>query len=64
MPSTVPWEDLWTGSTKKKQINDIMMEKLEYLAPAVRALDLHLDVSFCLSGGLDDTYDDDFDWDD
>ena len=39
------------------------MEK-EYLAPAVRVLDLHLDVSFCLSGGLDDTYDDPLDFDD
>jgi hypothetical protein len=40
------------------------MEKLAYLAPAVRVLDLHMDVSFCLSGSLDDTYDDPFDWED
>ena len=39
------------------------MEK-PYLAPAVRVVDLHMDVSFCLSGGLEDTYDDDFEWDD
>lgn len=39
------------------------MEK-QYLAPAVRVLDLHMDVSFCLSGGLEDTYDDPFDFED
>ena len=39
------------------------MEK-QYLAPAVRVLDLHMDVSFCLSGRLEDTYDDPFDFDD
>lgn len=39
------------------------MEK-QYLAPEVRVMDLHLDVSFCLSGGLDDTYDDPLDFDD
>ena len=37
------------------------MEK-EYLAPAVRVVDLHFDHSFCLSdtlsGGLERTYDD------
>lgn len=33
------------------------MEKV-YLTPAVRVIDLHQDLSFCLSGGLDDTYDD------
>ena len=36
----------------------------EYLAPAVRVLDLHMDISFCLSGKLEDTYDDPLDWDD
>ena len=41
----------------------IAMEK-EYLAPAVRVLDLHMDTSLCLSGGLEDTYDDPFDFDD
>ena len=30
------------------------MEK-EYLAPAVRVVDLRMDISFCLSGGLEDT---------
>ena len=39
------------------------MEK-EYLAPAVRVVDLRMDISFCLSGRLEDTYDDEFDWDD
>lgn len=39
------------------------MEK-EYLAPAVRVVDLSLDTSFCLSGSLEDTYDDPLDWDD
>ena len=48
---------------KKKQNNDQRMEK-QYLAPAVRVVDLHMDTSFCLSGGLEDTYDDEFDWDD
>ena len=34
------------------------MEK-EYLTPAVRVIDLHQDLSFCVSlaSGLDDTYD-------
>lgn len=40
----------------KKQMNN-GMEK-EYQAPAVRVIDLHADLSFCLSGGLGDTYDD------
>ena len=53
----------WIINTKKKLINDSIMEK-EYLAPAVRVLDLHMDTSFCLSGGLDDTYDDIYEWDD
>ena len=39
------------------------MEK-QYFAPAVRVVDLHLDTSFCLSGGLEDTYDDILDGDD
>lgn len=39
------------------------MEK-KYLAPAVRVVDLHQDSSFCLSGGLEDTYDDPIEWDD
>ena len=34
----------------------------QYLAPAVRVVDLHMDTSFCLSdtlsGGLEKTYDD------
>ena len=38
------------------------MEK-EYLTPAVRVIDLHMDLSFCLSGGLEDTYDDPLDLD-
>ena len=42
----------------------MMMEKLEYLTPAVRVMDLRMDTSFCLSGGLEDTYDDPLDWDD
>ena len=48
---------------RKKHINDSTMEK-EYLAPAVRVLDLHMDTSFCLSGKLEDTYDDPLGWDD
>ena len=48
---------------KKKQNNDMLMEK-QYLTPAARVVDLHMDTSFCLSGGLEDTYDDDFDFDD
>ena len=39
------------------------MEK-QYYAPVVRVVDLDMDTSFCLSGGLDDTYDDEFDFDD
>ena len=39
------------------------MEK-QYFAPAVRVVDLDMDTSFCLSGGLADTYDDEFDFDD
>ena len=39
------------------------MEK-QYFAPAVRVVDLDMDTSFCLSGGLADTYDDGFDFDD
>ena len=38
--------------------------KSEYLAPGVRVMDLKTDTSFCLSGGLEDTYDDEFNWDD
>jgi hypothetical protein len=37
------------------------MEKLAYLTPAVRVLDLHMDGSFCTSameGNLEKTYDD------
>ena len=41
----------------------MLMEK-QYFAPAVRVVDLDMDTSFCLSGGLADTYDDEFDWDD
>lgn len=41
------------------------MEK-EYLTPAVRVVDLHFDASFCLSdpvsGGLEKTYDDEFEF--
>ena len=48
---------------KKKQINDSAMEK-PYLTPSVRVVDLHMDASFCLSGSLEDTYDDEFNWDD
>ena len=48
---------------KKKQNNDMLMEK-QYLTPMVRVMDLHMDTSFCLSGGLEDTYDDEFDFDD
>lgn len=47
---------------KSKMINRQHMEK-QYLAPAVRVVDLHMDASFCLSGGLDDTYDDPIDED-
>lgn len=36
----------------------------EYLAPVVRVMDLKMDASFCLSGSLEDTYDDSFDWED
>lgn len=35
----------------------------QYLPPAVRVVDLKMDASFCLSGSLEDTYDDPFDWD-
>ena len=48
---------------KKKLNNDKRMEK-QYFAPAVRVVDLHMDTSFCLSGSLEDTYDDPLDWDD
>ena len=41
----------------------MLMEK-QYFAPAVRVVDLDMDTSFCLSGGLADTYDDEFDFDD
>lgn len=44
-------------------LTNSIMEK-EYLAPVVRVIDLRQDLSFCLSGGLDDTYDDPFDFDD
>ena len=40
------------------------MEKQAYLTPAVRVMDLRMDSSFCLSGGLEDTYDDPLDWED
>ena len=46
---------------KKKTIDEHMKE---YLAPVVRIVDLHMDQSFCLSGTLDDTYDDPIEWDD
>ena len=39
------------------------MEK-DYLAPVVRVMDLKMDTSFCLSGSLEDTYDDPLDWED
>jgi len=39
------------------------MEK-PYFPPAVRVVDLRTDACFCLSGGLADTYDDEFDFDD
>ena len=38
--------------------------KDQYSTPIVRVLDLQMDASFCLSGGLEDTYDDEFNWDD
>lgn len=38
------------------------MEK-EYQTPSVRVLDLRYDAAFCLSGGLEDTYDDPIDLD-
>ena len=38
------------------------MEK-PYLSPVVRVMDLYMDVSFCLSSQLDDTYDDPIDFD-
>lgn len=41
----------------------MLMEKL-YFPPMVRVVDLNMDTSFCLSGGLEDTYDDEFDFDD
>ena len=47
---------------KQKQRNN-KMEK-QYLTPAVRFIDLHMDQSFCRSGRLEDTYDDEFDFDD
>lgn len=49
---------------KKIIINKYKKMEKKYLAPAVRAMDLHLDLSFCLSGGLEDTYDDPIDLDD
>ena len=47
---------------KKKKIDSNTMK--EYLTPAVRVVDLHMDTSFCLSGSLDDTYDDPIEWED
>ena len=45
-----------------------MMEKQRYLIPVVRVIDLHMDTSFCqsgtVSGGLDDTYDEPYNWED
>jgi hypothetical protein len=38
------------------------MEK-QYLAPEVRVTDLSMDTSFCLSGALEDTFDEPLDWD-
>ena len=35
-----------------------------YFPPEVRVIDLRQDLSFCLSGGLEDTYDDPLDLDD
>ena len=36
----------------------------QYCPPVVRVVDFDMDTSFCLSGGLADTYDDEFDFDD
>ena len=41
----------------------MLMEK-QYFPPVVRVMDLRLDACFCLSGSLEDTYDDEFDFDD
>jgi hypothetical protein len=38
------------------------MEK-PYFPPLVRVLDLRMDTSFCLSGTLEDTFDEPLDWD-
>jgi hypothetical protein len=48
----------------KKKLNKRYTMEKEYQTPAVRVMDLRFDASFCLSGGLEDTYDDEFDWDD
>ena len=63
MSSPAPRARPRATNMKKKQINDNAMEK-PYLTPAVRVVDLHMDASFCLSGSLEDTYDDEFNWDD
>ena len=64
MSWAAPPEPPPTGSMKKIIINKYKKMEKKYLAPAVRAMDLHLDLSFCLSGGLEDTYDDPIDLDD
>lgn len=33
----------------------------KYVSPAVRLIDLHQELSFCLSGSLEDTHDDPID---
>ena len=47
---------------KKTKMDSNTMK--EYLTPTVRVVDLHMDTSFCLSGSLDDTYDDPIEWED
>lgn len=41
-----------------------MEMKNKYMAPAVRLLDLLEELSFCLSGRLEDTFDDEIELDD
>jgi hypothetical protein len=47
---------------KKKTMNNPMEKK--YSAPAVRVIDLLEEGSFCLSGWLEDTFDDEIELDD
>jgi hypothetical protein len=64
MSSAAPPAVPWIGNMKKKTIENHMIMMKEYLTPAVRVVDLHMDTSFCLSGSLDDTYDDPIEWED